>query len=839
MKSTLSFIKTLLAVEALLFAGPKLFAADPSSSDTSKLVTVTVDTKAAGTPVSRSLYGIFFEEINRGGDGGIYAEMIQNRSFEDASVPVAWTVVKDSDADVSISLDKTLPLNASNPTSLRLDIAKADNSARAGIANDGFKGAPEEPHDQPQAWMPKFENAARQSNSGIAVAVGKEYLFSLYARGGQGFHGPLTVSIEKQDGTVLASDKVENIGEAWKKYDCRLSANATDGNARLVIAANNPGTLWLDMVSLFPKETFKNRPNGIRADLAQKIADMHPAFVRFPGGCYVEGDEIENAFRWKKSIGDIAERPGHWNLWGYYSNDGLGYHEYLQFCEDIGAEPLYVTNVGMSHHAGRLNAYAVPMDKMGEYVQDALNAIEYANGPVTSKWGSLRAKAGHPAPFNLKLMEIGNENGGPAYNERYALFYDAIKKRYPDMQLVACNWEGRPNSRPIDILDEHYYDTPEFFMRQASRYDTYDRKGPRIYVGEYAATRDVGRGNLRAAIGEAAFMTGLERNGNIIAMASYAPLLERAGWDHWNPNAIHFDASRIFATPSYYVQAMFGANRADVSVPTSAEVSVQNPEPIMGRISMGTWLTQAEFKDIKVTGANGAVLYQSNSSDGLDAFQRTRGAWEIHNGVLRQTSPETDTQAIAGDPSWRDYTLTLKARKIGGSEGFYISFGIQDGKGRCTWNLGGWGNTDHGVEMPGLEPERVPGKIETNRWYDIRIELKGQNIRCYLDDKLVQNVMRKDPPTVFAVAGRKDRELILKVVNGLSEPQEATINLKGASTIAPGAKAIVLTSENGADENSFDAPTNVTPKEEPLNNAAATFQRMLPGNSVTILRMKL
>jgi alpha-L-arabinofuranosidase len=837
MKAT-SSITAALVVGQLLAIGANLFAADPASTDAAKRVAITVDTKAAGRPVSPTLYGVFFEEINRAGDGGLYAEMIQNRSFEDASVPVAWTVVKGVGADVSIALDKTQPLNTNNPTSLRLDITKADSGARAGIANEGFKGTPEEPHGKPQEWMPKFENAARESTSGIAVEVGKEYILSLYARSGHGFHGPLTVSVEKQDGTVLASQQIASIDEAWKKFECRLTASSNDENARLVIAANAPGTLWLDMVSLFPKDTFKNRSNGLRADLAQKIADMHPAFVRFPGGCYVEGDEIENAFRWKKSVGDIAERPGHWDLWGYYSTDGLGYYEYLQFCEDIGAEPLYVTNVGMSHHDGKLNAYAVPMDKMQEYVQDALDAIEYANGPITSKWGSLRAKAGHPEPFHLKFMEIGNENGGPAYDERYALFYDAIKRRYPEMRLVACKWEGIPKSRPVEILDEHYYETPEFFMRQASRYDSYDRKGPNIYVGEYAVTIGAGRGNLRAAIGEAAFMTGMERNGDIVAMASYAPLLERVGWRHWNPNAILYDALRSYGTPSYYVQAMFGANRADVSLPTSVEAAVQTPVSTAGKISVGTWATQAEFKDIKVTSANGAVLYQSNFSKGLDGFQRTRGAWEIKNSALRQTSPETDTCAIAGDSSWKDYTLTLKARKLSGAEGFFISFDIQEDGARCVWNLGGWGNTDHGLELPNAEPVRVPGKIETNRWYDVRIELKGQKIRCYLDGKLIQDVVRQDPPTVFAVAGRKGGELILKIVNTRAEPQETTINLKGAGTIAPGARAVVLTSSNDQDENSFDAPTRVTPSEEVLNKVAGTFQRTLPGNSVTILRMK-
>ena len=315
--------------------------------------------------------------------------------------------------------------------------------------------------------------------------------------------------------------------------------------------------LWLDVVSLFPEETYQG--HACRTDLAQMLKDMQPAFVRFPGGCYVEGDELANAFRWKRTIGDVAERPGHWNLWGYRSNDGLGYLEYLQLCEDLGTEPLFVINCGMAHKD------VVPMEQMPEFVQDALDAIEYANGDAgTTKWGKLRAEHGHPAPFGMKYIEIGNENGGPAYDERYALFYDAIKAKYPDINIVA-NVPTR--QRPTEILDEHYYSLPEFFMSNAFRYDTYDRNGSHIYVGEYAVTQNAGQGNLRAAIGEAAFMTGMERNADVVVMSSYAPLFVNPGWRRWNPNAIVFDASRSYGTPSYHVQAMFAQHRPDVILP--------------------------------------------------------------------------------------------------------------------------------------------------------------------------------------------------------------------------------------------------------------------------------
>ena len=270
------------------------------------------------------------------------------------------------------------------------------------------------------------------------------------------------------------------------------------------------------------------------------------------------------AYRWKQTIGDPSERRTQYNLWQYHATHGIGYHEYLQMCEDLGAEPLFVINCGMSHKE------VVPLDKMGEFVQDALDAIEYANGPVSSTWGALRAKNGHPAPFNLKYMEIGNENGGTAYQERYALFYDAIKAKYPQMHLIADEWSGRPTNRPIEIVDEHYYSTPEFFIANADKYDSYDRAGRKVYVGEYAVTQGCGQGNLRAAVGEAAFMTGLERNSDVVVMASYAPLFANVNYKKWNPDLIDFDSSRVYGIPSYYVQQMFSENRGDVVLPVDA-----------------------------------------------------------------------------------------------------------------------------------------------------------------------------------------------------------------------------------------------------------------------------
>jgi alpha-L-arabinofuranosidase len=771
--------------------------------------TLTVQVDQPGVKVSPLLYGIFFEEINRAGDGGIYAELVQNRSFEDAATPVAWTLVKGADAEGSLALDKTQPLNAHNPTSLKLDIVKG----RVGIANNGF---------------------AKETQDGIAVQAGKAYDLTLYARGG----GELTASLEKQDGTVLAVQKIAGLSADWQKFQCLLTANATVPNARLVIAAEQPGTVWLDMVSLMPRDGYKGHP--FRADLAQKLADMRPAFVRFPGGCYVEGNKLAEAFRWKQTIGDIAARPGHWNLWGYMSNDGLGYHEYLQLCEDIGAAPLYVINCGMSHEEQNKKKAPPEGAELQEYVQDALDAIEYANGPVDSKWGALRVAAGHPAPFNLHMMEIGNENGGPVYNQHFALFHDAIKAKYPDFQLVSDVWGGLPGERKIDIADEHYYNSPEFFLRNADKYDKYDRAGHKVYVGEYAVTKNCGRGNLAGAIGEAAFMTGMERNSDVVVMASYAPLFEYVGWKHWNPNAILFDGARSYGTPSWQVQTLFGRNRADIVLPlTLTAPATESTETRGGKIGLGTWNTQAEFKDIKVTQGN-KVLFVSDFAKNTKGWKFTGGDWQTADGALRQSAKGTDLRAYAGQKEWKDYTLTLKARKLGGAEGFLIIFAAPNEKDKAWWNLGGWGNQGHAVEMRGVEHDRVPGQIETGRWYDIKIELQGSRIRCWLDGQLVHDIKNGSLKSMYAVAGLKQNthEIILKVVNAAGEAMDTALDLKGAPKLAPTGTAVVLTSADPNDENSFDEPTKVAPQEETVPVPGASFRHTFPAHSVTVLRLK-
>jgi alpha-L-arabinofuranosidase len=783
------------------------------SSSAEQTATLTVETNKRGHAIAPTLWGIFFEDINLSADGGIYPELVRNRSFEDyekkghddkeselAKALLFWSVRTNETAKAIVAIDESQPLNPFNRRSLRWDVNGASS-----IVNEGYYG--------------------------MGIKAGAEYRLSLAARATNGFSGVLEVMIEGQSGQSLAQGKIEGIGGKWQTFTLDLKAATTDAQARLVIGAAGKGTLWLDMVSLMPRETWKN--HGLRPDLCEMLAALKPSFVRFPGGCWVEGHDMSKMYQWKKTIGDVSQRTPLWNIWQYNATHGLGYHEYLQLSEDLGAEPLFCINVGMSHKE------VVPMEQMGQWVQDALDAIEYANGPTNTVWGGLRAKNGHPAPFNMKYIEIGNENGGPAYHERWPLFVNAIKAKYPQMQLIANVWGGYPSNAPPAIIDEHYYNVPEFFMAQAGKYDKYDRKGPKVFVGEYAVTRDCGLGNLRGAVGEAAFMTGMERNSDVVIMASYAPLFCNANHKRWPINLINFDSTRAFGLPGYYVQKLFSEHRGDVTVPLDVKSPVMDQPGRAGNVGVGTWATQAEFKDIKVTGKDGRVLFASDFTGKLSGWKTVNGKWQVTDGVLRQTSNATDVRATIGDKTWRDYTLSLKARKLGGAEGFLIQFQIQRDREKSWWNLGGWGNKRHGLEVPGIHAEHVDGVIETGRWYDIKIECLGTRVRCYLDGKLIHDVSREPLQSLYASASRmkKTGELILKVVNGNSQPLATDIALKGLSKVKT-ATAIVLTSASALDENTLDEPTKVVPKTETLNITGPSFRHTFPGNSVTVLRLK-
>jgi alpha-L-arabinofuranosidase len=485
----------------------------------------------------------------------------------------------------------------------------------------------------------------------------------------------------------------------------------------------------------------------------------------------------------------------------------------------------------------------IPLDQMGQWVQDALDAIEYANGPETSVWGSLRAKNGHPKPFNLKYMEIGNENGGIAYNERWPLFVNAILSKYPYMKLIANEWAGgHPKDPNPEIIDEHYYNNPDWFIWNSNKYDNYDRNGSKIFIGEYAVTSGSGNGNLRGAIGEAAWMTGMERNSDIVAMGAYAPLFCNANHKAWPVNLINFDSYRWFGLPSYYVQEIFSNNQGTNVLPFSVENNpvIETPKG-KGCIGLGTWMNSAEFKDILVTAPNGNVLFKPDFSKFDNTLRQTgKGEWSVKDGVLRQSAIAPEVTVFMGDTTWKDYTITLKARRISGENGFQIYFHNRKNGERNRWEIGGWGNSVIHLEM-GMATAEMKGEAKIGQWYDVKIEINGNNAKAYLDGELIQEISNKNLSIksliISAVTDTKSGDIILKIVNTSAKAINTQIDLKDAKNLTGTGKAIVLTSASPLDENTLEEPRKVYPKNEDLKLKGSAFKRTFPGNSLTVIRL--
>jgi alpha-N-arabinofuranosidase len=528
----------------------------------------TVDATRSAGKVSPKLYGLMTEEINHAYDGGLYAELIQNRAFlDDAKSPVHWSVVKDDASAATIALDPANPLNGKLPTSLRLTVTQTTKDHPAGVANSGYWGIPVHPKTQ--------------------------YRASLWARAEAGFSGPLTVAIVSDDGrTVYASEKISGVASAWKKFEVTLKTGnvAPTAQARFAVTLDQPGTIWLNVVSLFPP-TWNDRPNGLRKDIMQMLVDLNPKFLRFPGGNYVEGNKIEDRFPWAKTLGPIEDRPGHACCWGYRSSDGLGLLEFLEWCEDMNAEPVLAVYAGYSLQGDHVKAGP----ELEPFVKEALDEIEYVIGDPNTAWGARRAKDGHPAPFKLNYVEIGNEDyfeQAKTYDARYAQISDAIRAKYPQLKLISTIPQAKLDGRKADMVDMHDYSATDEFVKKSGNYGAdMNRHGPEIFVGEWAAHEDATvrpweaaahklppTPTMKAAIGDGVFMAALERNADIIKMHCYAPLLVNVnpGARQWRPNLIGYDALSAYGSPSYYAIQMFSRNLGDEILPvTFSNTSVQ------------------------------------------------------------------------------------------------------------------------------------------------------------------------------------------------------------------------------------------------------------------------
>ena len=552
-------LRRFFSTSRVLVAG-SLIAARSLGAEPATAISLTIEAGQPVPQVSPMLYGMMTEEINHSYDGGLYGELVQNRAFKDDPLqPAHWSVVQAHGAAATIGLDSANPLNTNLPVSLRLDATSASEAAPAGIANDGY-------------W-------------GIPVLARTRYQASFYAKAAAGAPEEVTVAIESNDGaTVYASAEVGELTTEWRKYSVTLKTGRVTptAQARLVLTVDQPGTVWFDLVSLFPP-TWHHRPNGNRVDLMQKLDDMKPAFLRFPGGNFLEGNAIAERFPWKQTLGDLTNRPGHPGCWGYRASDGLGLLEFLEWAEDVNAQPVLAVYAGYS--LPPKSELVRPGADLAPYVQDALDEIEYVTGDPGTKWGAVRAADGHPAPFKLTYVEIGNEDwfdGSGSYDARFAQFYDAIKAKYPQLQCISTVGNEQPGkkrvrSRTPDAVDEHYYRSAADFEQDAPQhFDRYRRSGPKIFVGEWAAYENILPWDkrsqqlpptpaMKSALGDAAWMAGMERNSDIVVMNCYAPMLVNVnpGGRQWRPNMIGYDALRSFGSPSYYAFKMFSESRGD------------------------------------------------------------------------------------------------------------------------------------------------------------------------------------------------------------------------------------------------------------------------------------
>ena len=628
---------------------------------------IIVQTDKPGAHINPAMWGVFFEDINFGADGGLYAELVKNRGFEFPDPLMGWSKLAPGIAKGKLSIHDENPFNPANPHYLRIE---SESKVPFGVANEGFRG--------------------------MGVRKGDSYNFSAQVRSVEGSPA-LRIELYSAQGALLDSVHVNEMPSEWKKISAVLHPNETDGHARLYLLLEGQGRVDFDMVSLFPEHAWKNRPYGLRSDMVQMLADLKPGFVRFPGGCIVEGSELDRRYQWKKTIGPVEEHALVINRWNYeflhrpapdyFQSFGLGFFEFFQMCEDIGARPLPILNCGMAcqFNTGEL----CPLNELDTYIQDALDLVEFANGPASSTWGAKRAAMGRPEPFNLKMIGIGNEQWDEQYIERYTRFHNALKEKYPDIQLISSAGPSPDDRRfkfawpklrelKADIVDEHCYANPEWFFKNTHRYDDYDPNGPKVFMGEYAAQSDKvvsvkNRNNLECALAEAAYMTGLERNAAVVRMASYAPLFAHIDAWQWTPNLIWTDNLRVVGTPNYYVQQLFSRNRGDVVLPIKC-------------------------------------------------------------------SPDSET---------------------------------------------------------------------------------GSGSKLY------------------ASAVRDKSEVIVKLVNPVSESREVSIQLEGAHSIKPGATAVVLAGKNLADENSLDAPTNISPRTVPIEVKSPSFNQVVPARAMMVLRLPL
>ncbi|MGM0883203.1 MAG: alpha-L-arabinofuranosidase C-terminal domain-containing protein [Bacillota bacterium] len=774
------------------------------------------------------LFGIFFEDLNHAADGGLYAELIQNRSFEFDPIDraeyhalTAWEKVERGSGKAEITVEDSHPLNMRNRNYVAIDIISAGGGV--GIMNLGF-------------------------NSGIPVKEGENYLFSVYARRDASFDEPVKVTVESVDGSVHGEATIMVSSSEWTKYELCITAKATDYSSRLVIVTKGEGKLYLDMISLFPERTFRNRPNGMREDIAALLADLKPKFMRFPGGCLIHDgslnpDDRNSMYRWKNTLGDIAQRPARRNNWSYNQTLGLGYYEYFLFCEDIGAKPIPILPGGYDPHHKRI----VPLDELGPWIDDALDLIEFANGDPSSKWGAIRAELGHPEPFGLEYIGIGNEEVGEPFFERYPYFHRAIKEKYPDIKVINSSgpfaaggeydrgWNSAKENKS-DLVDEHYYQSPEWFLANYNRYDEFKADEPKVFLGEYASWGNT----YYNALVEAAFMTGLEKNAHAVGLACYAPMLCNVDYVNWKPDMIWFNNHEVFGTANYYVQKLFMNHQGDHLLKIEAngleKKQVPTMKPINGAFALETDRCAIQFWDIKLVNNDTGETKEFN---GLTAAELSDTEEDRANGTSKRSLE-------LGETDWENYTFHIKAKKISGPKGFNLIFGKSDDQNQFIWEVGGWQNQDS------LIASRVNGRtscltqsissLEQGIDYELALEVSGRKIRSFINNELFNETEDKLPviePLYYSASlDRSTGDVIVKVVNVQENSVNAQVVLEDLQKASLTAEVFEMSGHALDDENSFESPERVLPKQKKFSVEGCSFSYDFPKHSVTVFRVK-
>ncbi len=804
---------------------------------------ISVDATQKGVDINPDMTGLFFEDINYAADGGLYAEYIQNRSFEAVNAqwdgkprPIpdyAWTFSSNA------VFSNESPLNENNTTYLSFT-----NPER----------------------LTNFTNSCYE---GFPVKSGEKLDFSAFIRANGEYDGQIMVTILEGD-RIIGRTFIENLSDQWTKYEEEITAvsSATNATVKITLLGTMEGSLDFDMVSLFPQNTWMNRKNGLRADLVQMLKDLHPGFLRFPGGCIIEGYNLSNRYSWKDTVGPVEERKENWNRWqlhtggdgryGYCQSYGLGFYEYFLLCEDIGAFPLPVVNVGIGcqYQTGDVSSME---DLYSIYIQDALDLIEFANGDIDTKWGSLRASMGHPEPFNLEYLGVGNEQwetNSVNFFERYEAFEEEIHKLYPEIKLIATSGPDASGSKfdeAWDFLkshssngeenfayavDEHYYRTPDWFYTNLDRYDGYDRSGYKAFAGEYASrySQSKSESNLNSALSVAAYMTSLEKNADIVALASYAPLFAREGYTQWYPDLIGFNNSVVYGAPDYYVQSMYANNTGTYTVENKTE-NFNNSYTPHGMVGISTWTTSASFYDMTITdNLTGETI---ELGDGVSTGS---GSWsKTDNGYIQEDNGAYAPALLFGNVDMENYTFTLKAKKHSGTEGFLIPVMWTDESNYFTCNIGGWSNAYSAIQRTEngntyeYSVQNTSKHIETDREYEIKVTVEPHKLTVYLDGEVLNFASFKQNVYSTSSFHEETGDIIIKAVNTTGEAMETAFTIN-AEHINPTAHVTELSAVDVYSVNSIENPKNIAPVYFEIE-VSDSFNYFLPANSFTIFRI--